>query len=41
MRISLKKIAEDKGDILIPPKMASKLNLKNGDAVNVKMKLCN
>ncbi len=40
LKVTLKKIADDKGDILIPPKVVSKLNLKNGDPVNVRMRIC-
>ena len=40
IRISLKKIANDGGDILISPRIISKLNLRNGNIVNVKIRFC-
>ncbi|MFO8050203.1 MAG: hypothetical protein R6V01_00700 [Thermoplasmatota archaeon] len=36
--ISLKKIAEAGGDIQIPPKIVSKLDLRNGNEIRIKMK---
>ena len=41
IRIPLRKIADDRGDILISSKIISKLNLRNGNAVNVKIRFCN
>jgi hypothetical protein len=41
IRIPLKKIAKDGGDIQISPRIVSKLNLKNGNIVNVKMRFTN
>ncbi len=38
MTVSLKKIADDDGDIHLPPKIRSKLNLRNGDTVTVRIK---
>lgn len=40
IRIPLKKLADDRGDILISSKIVSKLNLKNGHIVNVKIQFC-
>ncbi|MEA3559074.1 MAG: hypothetical protein U9R75_07470 [Candidatus Thermoplasmatota archaeon] len=40
IKISLRKMAENKGDILISPKIISKLNLRNGNVVNVKIQFC-
>jgi len=40
IRIPLKKIASDGGDILISPKIASKLNLKIGNTINVGIRFC-
>ena len=40
IRIPLRKLADDGGDILISPKIVSKLNLKNGNAVTVKIQFC-
>ena len=39
-RVQIKKIAGDGGDIQISPRIASKLNLKSGNKVNVKMRFC-
>jgi hypothetical protein len=41
MQIPLKKIAKDGGDILLSPKVAAELNLKNGNRVNIKIRFCN
>ena len=40
IKISLKKIAQDGGDIQISPRIISKLSLRNGNVVNVKMRFC-
>jgi hypothetical protein len=41
LRIPLKKIAMDGGDIRISPRIISRLDLRNGDKVNVKLKFIN
>jgi hypothetical protein len=41
IKIPLKKIADNGGDIQIPPRFMSKLNLRNGDIVKIKMRFCN
>ena len=40
IRISIRKLADDGGDILISSKIISKLNLKKGNAVTVKIRFC-
>ena len=37
-KVSLKKIADDDGDIHIPPKIMSLLSLRNGDPLRIKIK---
>ncbi|MBN1539267.1 MAG: hypothetical protein JW939_03915 [Candidatus Thermoplasmatota archaeon] len=39
--IPLRKIADDGGDILIPPKIVSRMNLRIGCPVNVRIRFCN
>jgi hypothetical protein len=41
IKVPLRKIAEDGGDILISSKIISKLKLKNGNPVLVRMQFCN
>lgn len=41
IRIPLKKIADDGGDILLSPRMVSKQNLRSGNTVKVKIRFCN
>ena len=40
IKVPLKKIATDGGDILISNKIASKLDLKNGNIIKVRMRFC-
>lgn len=41
IQVPLKKIADDGGEILISPKIVSKLDLRNGNSVNIKIKFSN